>query len=328
MKNNEIYISSFSNFLVRIFVIGYKNEGESNVVLFFDGDNVVFSMIIDCFKKEDLNLAFELLVKYGVEKIDLAFWTHPHDDHSPGFDEIISNFLSPKTIVYLPRFLFSNFDPAVLRSKCVAAQSVYANLEKLNSKRPARNPLLRTIDVNPGDNIFREYVIVDNDKQKKDFVIKFLTPIRPYIEEFGFQGCQQKLVEVNELSISFIMSLDSYDFYFGGDTEKKHANIIDPDIIGNMRWVKVPHHCSKNAKKIAIHLMEERFDCAVSTVYSPRLPKVNIQNDYKSKGRLFMTQLNNKPNLGEYGIVRFDYRFEQDKVKISPFIYGNAYEYQ
>lgn len=327
MKNNEIHISSFSNFLVRIFVIGYKNEGESNVVLFFDGDNVVFSMIIDCFKKEDLNLAFELLVKYGVKKIDLAFWTHPHDDHSPGFDEIISNFLSPKTIVYLPRFLFSNFDPAILSTKCATAQSVYTNLEKLNSSRPVKNPLLRTIDVNPGDNIFREYVLVDDDNQKKDFVIKFLTPIRPYIEEFGFQGCQQKLVEVNELSISFIMSLDSYDFYFGGDTEKKHANIIDPDTIVNMRWVKVPHHCSNNAKQIVNHLNIDRFDCAVSTVYSPQLPKIDIQNKYKSKGRLFMTQLNNKPGLGEYGIVRFDYRFERDKVKISPIIYGNAYEY-
>lgn len=328
MKNNEIHISSFSNFLVRIFVIGYKNEGESNVVLFFDGDNVVFSMIIDCFKKENLNLASDLLVKYGVKKLDLAFWTHPHDDHSPGFDDIISNFLSPKTIVYFPRFLFPNFTPGVLKSECAAAQKVYSNLEQINKGRSFRNPLLRTIDVNPGDTNFREYVLLDDEGHQKDFVIEFLTPIRPYIEQFGYLGCQEKLVDVNELSISFVMSLDSYDFYFGGDAEKKHVNVIDPTRIANMKWVKVPHHCSKNAKFIARNLVKGYFVCAVSTVFSPQLPKVDVQNEYKSKGRLFMTQLNTNPSLSEYGIVQFDCKFEQDKVKISPILYGNAYEYQ
>ena len=327
MKNNEIHISSFSNFLVRIFVIGYKNEGESNIVLFFDGDNVIFSMIVDCFKKKDLNLASNLLLQYGVKKLDLAFWTHPHDDHSSGFDEIISKFLGPKTIVYFPRFLFPNFKPNVLISECTTAQNVFFNLDKINQTRSSRNPLLRTIDVNPGDTYSREYVLFDDDGNQKKFIIDFLTPIRPYIEQFGYQGCQEKLVDINELSISFVMSLDSYDFYFGGDAEKKHVNFIDPERIANMRWVKVPHHCSNNARFIAKNLIKGHFVCAASTVYSPQLPKTDIQNEYKSKGRLFMTQLNANPNLGEYGIVQFDCKFEQDQVKISPILYGNAYEY-
>ncbi len=327
MKNNEIHVSSFSNFIVRIFVIGYKNEGESNVILFFDGNNVVFSMLVDCFKKDNLNVASDLLKKYGVKKLDIAFWTHPHDDHSPGFDDIVSDFLSSKTIVYFPRFEFPNFNPQILKSCCVAAQRVSNNLEQINKKRSKKNPLLRRVDVNPGDNYSRDFILIDDATHKtKEFIIRFLTPIRPYIEQFGFQGCPEKLTDINELSISFTMSLDSYIFYFGGDAEKKHVNLIEPTEIAKMRWVKVPHHCSENSKKITRYLTKN-FNCAASTVYSPQLPKVNIQNEYKKKGRLFMTQLDGRPNLNDYGIVEFDYRFEKDRIIISPILYGNAYEY-
>ena len=91
--SRSIFVSSFANFKVRIYVIGYRNIGESIVVFMIDDnkgvDKVVFSMIIDCYKKGDLNIAMDLLKKHGVSELDFAIWTHPHDVHSPGFDEII-----------------------------------------------------------------------------------------------------------------------------------------------------------------------------------------------------------------------------------------------
>lgn len=72
-------ISSFENLIISIFVIGYKNIGESIVVLFRDvcnGDNrIVMSMLIDSYEKEDFNLARKVLSKYQVSKLDFVCWT-------------------------------------------------------------------------------------------------------------------------------------------------------------------------------------------------------------------------------------------------------------
>lgn len=325
---NKILVSSFSNFIVRIFVVGYKNKGESNVILFFDQDKVVFSAIVDCYKMNDKNLTIEILKKYGVKKLDFACWTHPHDDHSPGFDDVVLAYSGPQTIVYHPGFRFENFDPQILKSECTSANNVYSNLASLNRKKPYKGSLLQCIDTIPNHRNSYDYILVDKDDNKKEVVFGFLTPFKQFVCQYGYLKCKQKLSNVNDLSISFVMSVDKYDFFFGGDTELKNAAMISEKCVSNMRWVKVPHHCSDGAEIIANRLDDEQFDCAASTVFSPKLPLSTIQDIYKSKGRLFMTQLNSNPSLKDYGIVQFDYRFGKDKIKISTTLYDNAYEYK
>ena len=324
---SSIQISSFSNFLVRIFVVGYKNEGEANVILFFDQTKVVFSAIVDCYKKDGLNLTSEILDKYNVKELDFACWTHPHDDHSPGFDEVVLAHAGKNTIVYHPGFRFSNFDPQILKSECKSAQDVYKKLAKLNRKKIYKGSLLQCIDTIPRNRNTLDYVLVDESGVKKEALFTFLTPFKANVYQYGFLRCKKKLTSVNDLSISFVMSLDKYDFFFGGDTESKNANMICDKDVSDMRWVKVPHHCSDGAQSIADRLDKDQLDCAASTVYSPQLPLPIIQNIYKSKGHLFMTQLNGDPNLKDYGIIQFDYRFGKDKIKISTTLYDNAYEY-
>lgn len=45
-----IPISDCRTLIVKIFVIGYRERGESIVILFFDKTNVVYSIVIDSYK--------------------------------------------------------------------------------------------------------------------------------------------------------------------------------------------------------------------------------------------------------------------------------------
>lgn len=326
-KKNRIHISSFSNLTIRIFVIGYKNEGEANLVIFLDGDKAVFSMIIDCFEQEGLNLTQDILNLYKIKSLDFACWTHPHDDHSPGFGKVVSQCLGEKTRVYLPDFKIERIDEEVLKRESTSAKEVLKDLEELAKGRSLHNPLLLRINVNVGDENKHHYTLVDQFGNEKPVYIQFFTPFKHYIDNYGFRTDDCKIKNLNELSISFVLSVDNYKFYFGGDTEGKHANLIHDDDIADIRWVKVPHHCSNGAKKLAKRLATGRLDSAASTVFSPQLPIPDVQKIYKNRCRLFMTQLNESRPWGDYGIIQFDYRFEIDKVKISIKLFDNACEY-
>lgn len=160
----------------------------------------------------------------------------------------------------------------------------------------------------------------------RDLDFYFLTPCGSLIDKYVLKG--NVITKPNDLSISFIMSVDGYDFFFGGDAEHNHANKIDKQIIKDVRWIKVPHHCSKSGRVICDNL-GPRFDFAASTVYtSCGLPEEEIQNAYLEKeGRLFMTQLNNANNEQAYGIIQFNYRFRSEDILVTIHTYGNAHEY-
>lgn len=57
LYKKTLNVSSIENLIVSIFVIGYKNIGESIIVLFrdvYDGnDIVIMSMVIDSYEKEE-----------------------------------------------------------------------------------------------------------------------------------------------------------------------------------------------------------------------------------------------------------------------------------
>lgn len=109
-------------------------------------------------------------------------------------------------------------------------------------------------------------LISDNNLEEKELSFFFLTPIGRRTDRYSIKG--DLLGNPNELSVSFFMSVDGYNFYFGGDTEKEHAEGIETEIIQDFRWIKVPHHCSLGGISIADRL-GPKLDFAASTVYVP-----------------------------------------------------------
>lgn len=63
-------IEDYKNVRLRIFVIGYSDQGESIVTLFMDEhEHVFYTMVVDCYAKGDVNKTKELLDKFHVVHI-------------------------------------------------------------------------------------------------------------------------------------------------------------------------------------------------------------------------------------------------------------------
>lgn len=315
LYKKTLNVSSIENLIVSIFVIGYKNIGESIIVLFrdvYDGnDIVIMSMVIDSYEKEELNLIRKILLKYNVNKLDFVCWTHPHYDHSPGIDTLIRDMFHDDIVIFSPKFYYGNLMPDMLKSECARTQEIFDNIWKLVEKHPNFSQIWRTISAN-GDatHQYPMQLLTRDGTCKKDINLYFLTPLASKTDMYATKG--KEFSKPNELSVSFILSIDGYDFFFGGDTENDHAKGIDNEIIQDMRWIKVPHHCSLGAKSIADSL-GPKFDYAASTVYtSSSLPREEIQDVYAKAGTLHMTQLKENDNCklkSEYGIIQYNYHF-------------------
>lgn len=336
MKNlykREYKVSSFENLIVSIFVIGYKNIGESIVVLFRDvingNDNTIMSMVIDSYEKDDLNLIRKVLSKYNVDKLDFVCWTHPHCDHSPGIDTLINDMFHDRIVIFSPKFYYGNLMPDLLKSESLKTPEIFNNIWNRVKSHPNISEIWRTISAN-GDNTMKYplRLISEDGINYKNVDLFFLTPLGYRTDVFATKGNQ--FGKPNELSVSFILSVDGYDFFFGGDTENEHAKGINQKIVQGMRWIKVPHHCSNGAKVIAERI-GPRFDYAASTVYaSSDLPEEEIQKIYAQAGTLHMTQLAEKGDyrlLHDYGIIQYDYHFSDNETIVNIFTYGNAGQY-
>lgn len=327
----ELRLSSFKNLIVSIFVIGYKNIGESVVVLFRDsketGEDIIFSIVIDCYKTKDLFLTKKILDDHHVTSIDMVCWTHPHADHSPGIDEIFEGYFNQDMWLFIPKFYFGNLQKDLLKTESEFTQEVYDHLNKIINKTKDGYKVRKTI-VGEGD-MTNHYPIKlsADDGGTRDMDFYFLTPYSGLIDKYAIKG--HELSRPNDLSISFVMSLDGYDFFFGGDVEDNHAEHIDESIIRDMRWIKVPHHCSGGCSTIYEHLGPQ-FNYAASTVFtSAGLPNEDVQNRYSEKGgRLFMTQLRSNDTINkDYGVIEFDYKFRETDIVVDIHTFGNANEY-
>ena len=325
----EITFTSFENLVLSIYLVGYKNIGESIVVLFHDAGKEekepVFSFVVDSYKKDDLFLTKKILDDNEVKGLDIVCWTHPHRDHTPGIDEIVEQYFKPDMWFFMPMFYFGNLRQDLLKTESAFTEEANKSLGKILKKKDKSNNVKNAIIAN-GD-ITKHYPILmkTEDGVCRDLDFYFLTPYGNLIDQYVIKGTE--ISKPNDLSISFIMSVDGYDFFFGGDIENNHADHIDKQLIRGMRWIKVPHHCSKSGEVICNNI-NPCFNYAASTVFtSSGLPESEIQEKYAQKGRLFMTQLKDMELIQEYGIVQFNYIFRKEDVLVTIETYGNAHEY-
>ena len=52
---------------------------------------------MDCYKTEEQNAVKMVLEKERIKKVDFVCWTHPHDDHTRGLDEIWKEYCTKET---------------------------------------------------------------------------------------------------------------------------------------------------------------------------------------------------------------------------------------
>lgn len=335
ISKKVFYVSSFENLLVSIFVVGYKNIGESIVVLLRDNAKseetaVIMSMVIDSYKTSKLNLTRTILEKFEVKTLDFVCWTHPHCDHSPGIDDLIKDYFHDNLVIFSPEFHYANLSPDLLKSESARTMEIFNGIWDQVKDNANFQEIWRTVLAN-GDATHTYPMKIHSISENTDKSISFffLTPLGSRTAKYAVVG--NEFSSPNELSVSFIMSLDGYDFYFGGDTENEHADGIDTRIIQGMRWIKVPHHCSFGAQSISDRV-GPNLDFAASTVFtSSDLPEEVIQDKYAQKClALHMTQLREEGEYTldhDYGIIQYDYVFKGNEALIDIRTYGNAGQY-
>jgi beta-lactamase superfamily II metal-dependent hydrolase len=99
MRRKNIILEK--NLYIELYLIGYKNIGESIVFLIYCDSRVVYSGVIDSYEQE-MNKAVEILERNNVNSLDFICWTHPDEDHSIGIDTLIEKYASENTTIYIP----------------------------------------------------------------------------------------------------------------------------------------------------------------------------------------------------------------------------------
>ena len=317
----EIPITSSGDLRVKIFVIGYKNQGESIIILFIDageeGCPVKYSIVIDCFKYSKRNITDEILRRYSVDTISMLCWTHTDLDHSVDIDTLIKKYCKESTQILLPEHFYNEpSDIITINNKTLqgAVDKVF-NLNRLK-KRTVTN--ISVTDRGYSEIKSLKFAGVD----KSVFVsVNAVTPISSILANYVKKGNHN--VNKNELSISFIIDIDGYYLYFGGDTMNGHIDAINPAYLEQCRFVKIPHHSSDTSTNLLSYLPQE-IDTACTTIFSAhKLPKKLVLQEYCNIGKVFSTGSDNNKKYN-YGVVEYEYDFSKEEAEMNVKLHGNA----
>ena len=85
--------------IINIYTIGIEPYGESILFTINDGDNILFTGIIDYYNKD--NIILDLLNSLSINHLNYLCITHPHLDHCKGIGQLI-DMIDNQTIITLP----------------------------------------------------------------------------------------------------------------------------------------------------------------------------------------------------------------------------------
>lgn len=315
-----------SKLQVKIYIIGYGHFGESIVVLFMDGENVFYSMLIDSYEVKCakhtpyINKAVDLLNKNHVNKLDMICWTHPHEDHTKGLGSIIKKKTDSDTIMIFPEFVQNNSADIIKLKSC--------NPDIINMLvRYSREEMLTVIPIGVPKKRFTcvdDFTIVNiyDDTDSHEVNISALTPqthlLFPFVNSI-------KCPDVNDLSISLVVDVDGYRLYFGGDTTNEQISCCDKRILKSCKFIKLPHHGSDTASKL-LDYIPTQLDGICTTIYHDNLPKENVIGWYKDRGEVYCTgNKTRRKELDYYGIIEYEYKFDTpNDIEQNVKLYNNA----
>lgn len=325
-RNDDVFY--ISDLRVLIYVIGYARYGESSVFLILNGDTVCYSVVIDSYhyrrnKKEPyINKAMNILDKHHVKHLDVLCWTHPHDDHSKGLTTLLgSDYCDEDTEILYPMYIEDN-EADILKLKKVSTEAVRKILTVNRDGKGKANP----IGVVEGkfNNIDAFKIVNSFDMDDiRDVSLDVITPISRKLTSYVND---KKCTDPNELSITLIVNIDGYGFYFGGDTTNEHIDASNKNMIGQCRFVKIPHHSSDTALHLLDYLPVDRLDAVCTTVFKwgrSKLPKPMVIKEYQ---KYFTDVYSTNKDLRQKGCgtVKYEFNFNYGFPSCSVHKNGNV----
>lgn len=308
----DIKISKCKNLLVKVFVIGYSARGESIIVLFLDKEKqneVLYSVVIDCFSYKGLNKTDEVLNTFGISNIDMLCWSHPDLDHTKGIDVIINKFCTDATKIIIPQGLNGKDYDVIDYNK--GDIDIVKKIIKLNHRK---RKVQLTASVTP--NLYQpmeELAFVDYP----DIIPVNIQALSPHSTLINERIGGDKIIEKNELStVIFIEIGGFYKLVFCSDIENYSIDNIKKSCFDDAILVKIPHHTSKtsdNLLPILINRDNNMLGC--TTVYTAhKLPDPFLLNDYKNICSQVHTTGTKKGNTINFGMIEYTFDFYDQKT--------------
>lgn len=314
------------NLTGHVFVMGGCGMGESIVVILKSDGCIVFSMVIDSctatIGDELVILPLKLLQRFQVAKLDCFVWTHPHDDHSQGMDEIIRRYYGKKSIGVIPKHLYGEGRNIVKLSEC--CKKVLNSFNRTFNRRNLKSMDCQEKEVRQLLGI--TLADIETGKEKR-LVLNCLSPMADKLDEKIRNGQFLANSQLNELSLTLTLVLDNYSFYFSGDATDSIIKQSNGLALEQSRWVKIPHHGSRSSEVLTEKINRELDSAACTAFLSHGLPDENVLDEYNRRTEnLYITQKMGD-HVCEFGMIEYEYHFEGAEITLNIRRYGNAYKY-
>lgn len=273
IKNKNKILPFLKKLKFNVYVIGYKGQGESIVFTLENDYSVIYSGVIDCFEKENINETINLLKnKLNIEKLDILCWTHPHEDHTKGMDKLINSYTSEKTKLVYPANIYNvkqenehmRKTSEILKEIILSQKHKKQELYPINGYRPIDRRQL-------GNQLDKSY----------ELNIVALTPVSSVLEKRILQGKENT---PNDYSISLLVSIGGVSFLFSGDIQDITIKKIDTSYLPDkIDYVKIPHHSSKHSLSLLNWFSKSnKSSISCTTEYSiSNLPDKGVIDKYK-----------------------------------------------
>lgn len=312
------FIDDISKLKLDVFVIGYSKKGESQIILVYDEDKIIYSFVIDCYSQNEINKTIDLLNSQNVSAIDYFIWTHTDEDHSIGIQDIIDQFCNKGTNFYLPEFNYGHIHDLIDYN-----EEVKASFHKINELNKRQNFNVNSISAPSGGFMS----ILDTKLQDKRGIYQTLqvlgvAPSSPLLRR---RWNNQNITKKNDFSIALIFKLGDLNLLFSGDIENTTINQIPDFYFENLCYIKTPHHTSKSSDALLkkINSDEWTVSTSVSTVYKQHLlPDLDLVSEYKNISEKFYST---GSGLNNFGYIKTSFDVIEGSI-IEEEVFGDATE--
>lgn len=314
-------VRNIDNLHLDVYTIGYKDEGESLLLLLCDGKDVIHSTLTDCYSEEGYNHADKILHDLAVDRVNAFVWTHPDSDHSTGIPAFLGKY-DPDAVskVFLPHGISED----IIVSD--TAKKAYGYIVQKYNKH--RHYGIDYVSLNEGEKrqLLKFRIKIIESASYVDYIFSFILPNSNVVER---RMNSDGKVLLNDYSIFYIVTFNGWNYLFGGDLTKQNVQFIKEDWLENVVFVKAPHHGTNNLENFHGKLISKGVDnviCTCTTFRSKQLPCYSVLDSYKTFSKAVFCTGNNDitPNYN-YGCVHnvFNANMKDGMSQCT----GNAYEY-
>lgn len=281
-------VDDLSDLLVRVVTIGYEKQGESIVLLLIDNkkDKVLYSMVIDSYKRHNQNRTLEILQENNVTSLDILCWTHPDSDHSRGLTEILDNYCNSSTRIITPICFWSEDYSVKAFNPNRREKDFILEVKKLNKDRKCKH---HKVAVARNGYACPEDFIIDSPVEEIRCKLIILSPfdeelsatIDSYLEDPDRNPAPKR----NQTSVSIVFEVGPYRMLFAADTPNAEIEMMNKEQIDRPIFIKIPHHGSDSSQRLLDYIFPNSNTLACTTVFKStkagsNLPHAHVLSKY------------------------------------------------